>query len=141
MSDSDSDCVFCKIAAGTIPAVKIIEDDACVAFMDVGPLAEGHVLLISRDHAETVDKLSADQAGRMLRHLPALVRAVQAVTGCEGVNVLQNNGRVAHQVVPHVHFHVIPRNPGDEFGFNWPAGEYPPGRAEKLAEAIIAALS
>jgi len=132
----ESECLFCRIVAGEIPAVKVLEDDACVAFMDIGPLADGHVLLIPKMHAVTLDELPADQAGAMLRNLPALVKAVQAATGCQGVNVLQNNGRVAHQVVMHVHFHVIPRNEGDAFGFNWPAGSYPPGRMEELAEAV-----
>lgn len=137
----DPDCIFCKIAAGEIPAMKVWEDEAALAFMDIGPLAEGHVLLVPKTHAETLDGMSAEQAAALLRHLPALVGAVKAATGCEGVNVLQNNGRVAHQVVPHVHFHIIPRNSGDEFHFNWPAGEYPPGRAEQLAESIRDNLS
>ena len=132
----DPNCIFCKIVAGQIPCTKVLEDDACLAFLDIGPLAEGHVLLIPKAHAVTLDQLAADQAGAMLRHLPALVKAVQAVTGCEGVNVLQNNGRVAHQVVPHVHFHIIPRKAGDAFDFNWPAGSYPPGKADPLAAAI-----
>jgi histidine triad (HIT) family protein len=133
---SESDCIFCKIASGRVPAAKVLEDEACAAFMDIGPLAEGHVLLIPKRHVETVDQLTPDEAGAMLRHVPALVAAVRAVTRCEGVNVLQNNGRVAHQVVPHVHFHIIPRNAGDAFQFNWPAGSYPEGRAEALAGAI-----
>jgi len=94
------------------------------------------VLLIPKAHAATVDELTADQAAAMLRHVPAIVKAVRAAIDCEGVNVLQNNGRVAHQVVMHVHFHIIPRNRGDAFQFNWPAGSYPEGRAEQLAEAI-----
>jgi len=133
---ADSDCIFCKIVAGEIPAAKVLEDDSCVAFMDIGPLAEGHVLLIPRTHAVELDDLPAAAAGAMLRHLPALVKAVKDVTGCEGVNVLQNNGRVAHQVVMHVHFHVIPRSSGDPFHFNWPAGTYGEGRAEALAQAL-----
>lgn len=133
---NDPDCIFCKIAAGEVPAAKVLEDAAAVAFMDVGPLAEGHVLLIPPEHYETVDQMPADQAAAMLGHVPALASAVQAATGCEGINVLQNNGRVAHQVVMHVHFHIIPRNAGDAFQFNWPAGSYPQGRAEQLAEAI-----
>jgi histidine triad (HIT) family protein len=104
--------------------------------MDIGPLAEGHVLLIPTAHAETLDRLPAEQAAAMLRNLPALVGAVKAATGCEGVNVLQNNGRVAHQVVMHVHFHIIPRDAGDAFGFTWPAGSYPEGRMQRLAEAV-----
>ena len=138
---SESDCIFCKIVTGQIPAVKILQDDAAVAFMDIGPLAQGHILLIPTSHAVTLDELSADQSAAMLRHLPMLVKAVVAATGCEGVNVLQNNGKVAHQVVMHVHFHIIPRNPGDAFDFNWPAGSYPPGRVEQLAEAIKANMA
>jgi len=132
----DPDCIFCKILDGQIPAVKVYQDESCLAFMDIGPLAEGHVLLIPADHVATVDELTGEQAGAMLRHLPDLVRAVSEATGCEGVNVLQNNGPVAHQVVMHVHFHIIPRNADDAFGFNWPAGSYPAGRAEELARAI-----
>ena len=134
------DCIFCKIATGQIGVTKVLEDEACLAFLDIGPLAEGHVLLVPKAHAETIDQLSADQAAALLRHLPALVAAVRAVTGCEGVNVLQNNGRVAHQAVTHVHVHIIPRRGGDEFYFNWPAGKYPPGRAEELAKQIKARL-
>jgi len=137
----DADCVFCKILNGEIPATKVLEEDGCLAFLDIGPLAEGHVLLIPSDHAEAVDDLAPEQAAAVLRHIPALVRAVRAATGCEGVNVLQSNGRVAHQVVMHVHFHIIPRNAGDAFDFNWPAGEYPKGRAEEVARAIRENLS
>jgi len=137
---SEADCIFCKIAAGEIPAAKILENDVSIAMMDIGPLAEGHVLLIPKAHAETLDEMSPEQAAKMLESLPALVRAVRTATGCQGVNVLQNNGRAAHQEVMHVHFHVIPRTEGDAFAFNWPAGSYPPGRMEQLAEAIRNAL-
>ena len=132
----DSDCIFCKIAAGEIPCTKLLEDDAAIAFLDIGPLAVGHALLIPKNHYVTVDQMPADVAAAVLKHLPALGRAVQTAVGCEGFNILQNNGPVAHQVVPHVHFHIIPRNTGDEFHFNWPAGSYPPGRIEQLAEDI-----
>jgi len=132
----DPDCIFCKILEGDIPAVKVFETQDCLAFMDIGPLAEGHVLLIPASHVETIDHMNADAAAAMLGHLPQLVAAVKAVTGCEGVNVLQNNGAAAHQEVPHVHFHIIPRNAGDAFGFNWPAGQYPQGRIEELAQAV-----
>lgn len=139
MTDS-SQCIFCRIVAGDIPAATVLQDAAAVAFMDVGPLAEGHLLLIPSRHYHSIDQMPADEAAGMLRHLPALVRAVREATGCEGVNVLQNNGRVAHQVVDHVHVHVIPRNTGDAFDFNWPSGQYPQGRMEQLAEAIRSAI-
>ena len=137
----DPDCIFCKIAAGQVPCDKVLDDNACLAFLDISPLAEGHVLLVPKRHAETLADLSADEAAAVLRHLPALVRAVSAVTGCEGVNVLQNNGRAASQLVMHAHVHVIPRKAGDEFHFNWPAGTYPPGRADELARRIAEELS
>jgi len=138
---TDPECIFCKIVAGEIPATVILADAASVALMDIGPLAKGHVLLIPTQHYETVDQMPPDEAAAMLRHVPALVRAVQAATGCEGVNVLQNNGRIAHQVVPHVHFHIIPRDAGDAFGFNWPAGSYAEGQMEALADTIRDALA
>lgn len=138
---TDPDCIFCKIVAGGIPCTRLVEDDAALAFLDVGPLAEGHALLIPKAHYETLGEMPGDLAAAVLKHLPSLGKAVQAALRCEGYNVLQNNGQVAHQIVPHVHFHVIPRNAGDEFHFNWPAGKYPPGRAEQLAEAIKAKLA
>lgn len=132
----DPNCIFCKIAAGDIPCAKVLDDEACLAFVDIGPLAKGHILLIPREHYETADQMPAELAGAMLKHVPALVRAVTAATGCQGVNVLQNNGRIAHQVVPHVHFHFIPRSSGDEFHFNWPAGSYAQGEIDQVARAI-----
>jgi histidine triad (HIT) family protein len=137
----DADCLFCKIVSGAIPCAKVLEDQAALALLDIAPLAKGHVLLIPREHCATADLMPADLAAAVLRHVPALVRAVQAVTGCKGVNVLQNNGRIAHQAVPHVHFHVIPRDAGDEFHFNWPAGSYAAGEIEALAQSIRARLA
>ncbi len=136
----DPECIFCKIVAGEIPCTKVLEDEASLVFMDIGPLAEGHVLLIPKDHHVQADSMPADLAGQLLRHVPALVRAVKQATGAPGVNVLQNNGQAARQEVPHVHFHFIPRKPGDAFDFNWPASSYPEGRAQELADRIRKAL-
>jgi len=135
-----SDCVFCKIAAGDIPSECLLNTESAFAFMDIGPLAEGHCLLIPKNHYETLDQMPADEAAALLSMLPALVRAVQTATGCEGVNVLQNNGRAAGQLVPHVHFHIIPRSPGGAWSFNWPAGEYAGERMAELGESIRQAL-
>jgi histidine triad (HIT) family protein len=128
--------VFCKIVSGAIPSAKVLEDEWTLAFLDIGPLAKGHLLLIPKEHFVTADQMPAALAGAVLKHLPGLVRAVQAAVGCQGVNVLQNNGRVAHQLVPHVHFHIIPRTGGEEFHFNWPAGAYAPGEIDRLADAV-----
>lgn len=133
---NDPDCIFCKIVAGVIPCAKLLDEEHALAFLDIGPVAKGHVLLIPRDHYNTLDEMPPEAAAAMFRHLPRLVRAVQAVTGCEGLNVLQNNGAIAGQVVPHVHVHVIPRDAGGRFSFTWPAGQYEKGQIESLAEAI-----
>jgi len=138
---TDPNCIFCKIVAGEIPCAELLADEAALAFVDIGPLAEGHTLLIPKAHYETLDQMPADLAASVLRHLPALAAAVKKATGCEAFNVLQNNGPLAHQVVPHVHFHIIPRSPGGRFQFNWPAGEYPEGRMQQLADAVRSHLT
>ena len=138
--NADPNCIFCRIVAGEIPCATVLETDEALALLDIGPVAPGHVLLVPKRHVVKLDDMNASQAGAVLRHLPALGRAVRAATGCEGYNILQNNGRCAHQVVMHVHFHVIPRNPGDAFEFNWPAGKYPDGELEKMQAAIRTAL-
>ncbi|MBT3278853.1 MAG: HIT family protein [Phycisphaerales bacterium] len=137
---TDSDCLFCKIVAGEIPCCTILETDDALAFMDIGPIARGHVLLIPKTHAETLDALDSSAMAATARLLPSLVSAVQTATGCQGVNVLQNNGTVAGQIVPHVHFHLIPRVEGDAFTFNWPAGTYDEGEMESLAIKIRSRL-
>ncbi len=136
----DSNCVFCKIVAGDIPAHVVLESQLVLAFLDVGPLADGHLLVIPLEHSTSLLDLAADTAAEIAKTLPRLGRALTRVTGAEGFNVLQNNGDVAGQVVNHVHFHLIPRFEGDGLGFRWKAGSYPDGKAERLAVAYQEAL-
>ncbi len=131
-----AECIFCNIVEGRIPSAEILSDETAYAFLDINPLAEGHVLLIPRTHYETIDEMPGDEASRVMKHVPSLVKAVQAATDCDGVNVLQNNGRTAHQLIPHVHVHIIPRYEQDEFHFNWPAESYPEGRMEEVQNKI-----
>lgn len=138
--NADPNCIFCKIVAGGLDCARVLETDEALAFLDIGPLAKGHVLLIPKRHVARLDDMNASQAGAVLRHLPALGKAVRQATACEGYNVLQNNDRVAHQVVMHVHFHIIPRNADDAFQFNWPAGQYDEGELPAMQEKICAAL-
>jgi len=131
-----TDCIFCKIVAEKLPCAKLLEDEAALAFLDIGPVVPGHALLIPKRHHETVDQIPPDEAAAVFRHVPALARAVRAATGATGVNVLQNNGRSANQLVPHVHVHLIPRREGDTLRFNWPAGQYAPGELDDMAKRI-----
>jgi len=136
----DPDCVFCKIVAGDIPCHIVFQSRDTLAFLDIGPLADGHVLLVPQDHYETIIDLSPEMAAELAKTLRWLGKALLTVTGARGFNVLQNNGAVAGQVVNHVHFHLIPRFEGDGLGYRWNAGSYVPGRGETLASAFQEAL-
>src|SRR5262244_3161417 len=102
-----AETVFAKILRGEIPCHRIYEDEHVLAFLDVNPLSRGHTLVIPKEPAETLDRLSDDVAAALGRVLPRISRAVLAATGATAFNVLQNNGAAAHQAVFHVHFHVI----------------------------------
>jgi histidine triad (HIT) family protein len=110
-----AETIFTKIISGEIPCHKVYEDDLVLAFLDIGPLSEGHTLIIPKEPAVTLDELSDESAAAIGRVLPRLSRALVKVTGCDQYNLLQNNGSRAHQVVQHVHFHIIPK-PNDEAG-------------------------
>jgi histidine triad (HIT) family protein len=131
--------IFGKIIAGEIPCHRVYEDDKVLAFLDVNPLSRGHVLVIPKEAAETLDKLSDESAAAIGRVLPRVSRAVMAATGARHFNVLQNNGATAHQAVFHVHFHIIPKyDDGTGLGIEWPAGKLVDGG--ELAKAIAAKL-
>jgi histidine triad (HIT) family protein len=135
-----ADTVFKKIIDGAIPAHKLYEDDKVLAILDIGPLSRGHTLLIPKEPAETLDQLSDESAAALGRILPRLCRAVVAATGVSQYNVLENNGRGAHQMVPHVHFHIIPKpNEQQGLGIAWPAGSLG-NDASELAARIRAAI-
>ena len=132
-----ADTIFGKIIRGEIPCHRVYEDDHVLAFLDIGPLSEGHTLVIPKEEAETLDQLSDESAAAIGRVLPRICRAVMDATGAGACNVLQNNGSLAHQAVFHVHFHVIPKRSADEgLGLRWEPGEVDEDRAAALAERI-----
>jgi len=135
-----SDCLFCRIAAGEIPCTKVHEDDVCLSFMDINPISPGHTLIIPKRHYTYVMDMPPDEAGHIGSLVPRLAAAVKAAVGADGLNLLENNGRSAGQVVMHVHFHLIPRWPGDELGFRWPAKKADFGVLKQQAEKIQAGL-
>lgn len=136
-----AETVFSKIIAGEIPCHRIYEDERVLAFLDVGPLSRGHTLVIPKEPAETLDRLSDESAAAVGRVLPRICRAVMAATGTQEYNVLENNGRGAHQAVLHVHFHIIPKpNAREGLGISWPAQQLDHGAAAELAARIRAAL-
>ena len=103
------DTIFSKILAGVIPCHRVYEDSHVLAFLDINPISAGHTLVIPKENAATLDQLSDEAAAALGRVLPKISRAVLAATGAKAFNVLQNNGKSAHQAVFYVHFHIIPK--------------------------------
>lgn len=136
-----ADTIFTKILAGEIPCHRVYEDDQVLAFLDINPLSPGHTLVIPKEPAETVDKLSDDAAAAIGRVLPRISRAVLAATGATEFNILQNNGPMAHQAVFHVHFHIIPKtDDGKGLGVGWKTTGFDHAEGAVLAKAIADAL-
>ena len=134
------DCIFCKIVAGQVPSIKIYENELVLVFMDVGPISEGHTLVIPKKHFEKLDECPAEILSDISVVLGRVAKAVSQAMASDGYNVLCNNGRAAGQLVEHVHFHIIPRTKDDSVFNRWPSFEYEQGRAEEIAEKICAKL-
>ncbi len=133
--------IFTKIIAGQIPCHRLYEDERVFAFLDIGPLSTGHTLVVPKEEKAFLHELSEESAAAIGRALPRIARAVLAATGATAYNLLQNNGTEAHQVVMHVHFHIIPRHEGKGLGLEWRAGKLDGEAGRALAERIRAALA
>jgi len=133
---SAEDCVFCKIVAGEIPATRIYEDEEVLVFLDIGPISDGHTLVIPKQHFERLHDCPAELLGQVSSCLGRIAGAVAAAMDSDGYNLLCNNGRAAGQLVDHVHFHIIPRNTGDGVFNRWPSYKYEQGKAEAIGGKI-----
>lgn len=134
--------LFKKIADGTAPSKKVYEDKNVVAFLDISPLSKGHTLVIPRKEIAFLDQMDEDTAAAIGRVLPRIGRAVMSATGAKHFNILQNNGSLAHQVVPHVHFHVIPKfSQDDGLVLKWNAGSINDFDSESLVKKMRSALT
>lgn len=120
MTESESACVFCEILKGAEPASIVYRDEQCVAFMDIKPINQGHVLVVPVEHGAGLSDVSEESAASMMRVSRKVAAALQASgVRCEGVNLFLSDGRAAFQDVFHVHMHVIPRWQGDGFGLRF----------------------
>ncbi|GAB3646653.1 HIT family protein [Streptomyces sparsus] len=135
------DCLFCAIAAGEEPAHRVLDDPVAVGFLDTRPLFPGHVLVVPRRHVRTLTDLPASELGPYFARVQGLAAAVEAAMAAAGSFVALNN-RVS-QSVPHLHTHVVPRNPKDGLrGFFWPRTRYEDtAHAETTAARIRAELN
>lgn len=132
--------IFDKIIAGEIPCHKVYEDEHVLSFLDIMPLSKGHTLVIPKQRVAHLHEMSDDAAAALGRVLPGICRAVLTASGATAYNVLQNNGREAHQAVLHVHFHIIPIVGGAGLGLTWNAGSLNDNDAKQLLQAMHAAL-
>lgn len=130
------DCLFCKMVSGHIPVTKIYEDDCLLGFMDIGPISDGHTLVIPKQHFEKLHECPPEILSAVASQLGRIAGAVAAAMNSDGYNLLCNNGRAAGQIVKHLHFHIIPRKNGDGVFNRWPSYKYPEGKMEKIADKI-----
>ena len=141
----DDDCLFCRIAAGEVPAHMVLQDDDTVAFLDARPVFKGHVLVVPRRHYVTLAELPAAGVGPLFERVRLISAAVPAALGAQGTFVALNN--TVSQSVPHLHVHVVPRTRGDGLrGFFWPRQRYASEEeaadfARRIRDALAAVAS
>ncbi len=131
-----NDCIFCKIAAGVIPSATVYEDDDFRAILDIAPAHKGHVIVLPKAHFDNLLTCAPEVAAKALPVVQKIAVALKKTLGCDGINILQNNGTAAGQSVFHLHIHIIPRYEGDGILPVWPQGEYAEGEATALAANI-----
>jgi histidine triad (HIT) family protein len=134
------DCIFCKIVAGEVPCHKIYEDDRVIAFLDIMPVSQGHLLIIPKEHHQTLATVPDGCLSTVLDLAKRLWGAVEQAFQPQGFNILQNNGSQAGQVIPHVHFHLIPRYNGDRVFIRLHQERAPAAELEATRRAIMERL-
>jgi histidine triad (HIT) family protein len=137
---SNPSCVFCKIMAKQIPATVVHEDAETLAFMDIGQVNPGHVLVALKSHAENIYELDEAQAAALFRSAAKVARAIRGAFAPEGLSVYQANGKPAGQTVFHIHVHLVPRHDGDGMALTWPVKNPPREKLEDYAAKIRGAL-
>ena len=138
--ESMDNCVFCKIVRGEIPAAVVFQDELTLAFMDIGSVNPGHMLVAAKPHVESLQGMDEALAGAMFRSAARAARAIEAVLGPEGISVYQANGAAAGQTVFHAHIHVLPRWESDGLTFTWPVKNPSREELEKVAAQLRATL-
>ena len=119
----DDNCIFCKLANGEIPTATLYEDEDFRVILDASPAAKGHALILPKQHYANLYELDDSVASKVLVLAKKMITKMTDILGCDGYNIVQNNGEAAGQTVFHFHMHLIPRSKGDEVGLGWKMGE------------------
>lgn len=141
MEAQRNDCIFCRLVAGEIPASRVYEDDHTLAFMDLGQLNPGHVLVALKRHAPTLLDLTADEAAAVMCTAHRVAQAIKAAFDPPGFTLLQANGKEGDQTVFHFHMHVVPRHADDGIALSWPRKDPPREQLEAYAVRLRGALA
>lgn len=131
-----TETIFTKLLTGDLPCAKVYEDDLTFAFMDAGQVNPGHVIVATKETAETLLDVDEDTAAALFRTAHKVARAVEAAFQPAGITILQANRPAGWQTVPHLHLHVLPRHPDDGVGLTWPRKEPTQEELEALAAKI-----
>lgn len=129
------DCIFCKIIKGELPSTKVYEDDDILAFLDINPVNPGHTLVIPKEHYEDFSSTPNEILSKMMLIIDKVSKAMMEGLNVSGFNLSLNNGKAAGQIVPHTHFHIMPRFENDGHHL-WAGKPYAEGEMEKVAEKI-----
>ncbi|MDE7326114.1 MAG: HIT family protein [Lachnospiraceae bacterium] len=132
----DENCIFCKLASGEIPSTTLYEDEDFRVFLDIAPAVKGHAIVLPKRHMADLLAIEADTAKKILPVVSKTAGAMKKALGCDGINILQNNGEAAGQSIFHLHFHVLPRYQDDHFTIPWKALSYADGEAKEIASKI-----
>ncbi len=119
----DGNCIFCKLANGEIPTSTLYEDEDFRVILDASPAAKGHALILPKEHYANLYELDDELAAKVLVLAKKMITKLTDILGCDGYNIVQNNGEAAGQTVFHFHLHMIPRYKGDGVGIGWKMGE------------------
>lgn len=118
------DCIFCKLANGEIPTRSIYEDEDFKVILDTAPATRGHALILPKEHADNLYQLPEEMTGRAFVLAKKMAASMTEILGCQGFNIVQNNGEAAGQTVFHFHIHLVPRYTDDEQGLFWEPRHY-----------------
>lgn len=119
---AENNCIFCKISNGEIPSATLYEDEEFRVILDVGPASKGHALILPKSHYKDICEMPSELAAKAMVLAKQMCEKMMKNLGCEGINIVQNNGSCAGQTVFHFHMHLIPRNEGDSVGVSWKPG-------------------
>lgn len=134
------DCIFCKIANGMIPSTTIYENSDFKVILDISPATKGHTLILPKEHFDNIFDMDAETAAKLFALAAAVARSLKEATGCEGMNIVQNNGEIAGQTVYHFHMHLIPRYKDDQVQIKWTPQEMDQEELNIIAATIKKAL-